>query len=108
MIKKGILASIFISFGVTVSLTLGNPLGAILFSFGLLCVCGFDANFFTGKVGYLWRNEKLKLLDILIINLVFGWLIGVFIGIANPSLVIEAKNRIVLWTFNFSFFIKSI
>jgi formate/nitrite transporter FocA (FNT family) len=61
MIKKGILASIFISFGVTVSLTLGNPLGAILFSFGLLCVCGFNANLFTGKAGYLWRTEKLKL-----------------------------------------------
>ena len=108
MIKKSILASVFISFGVTVSLTLGNPLGAILFSFGLLCVCGFNANLFTGKAGYLWRTEKLKLFQILIINLVSGWLMGFLISIANPNLVIEAKNRIVLWTFNFSFFIKSI
>lgn len=107
-VKKTILAPLLISCGVAVSLSLQGPLAAILFAFGLICVCYLEANLFTGKVGYLWRNEKLKLLDILIINLVFGWLIGVFIGIANPSLVVEAKNRIVLWTFNFSFFIKSI
>lgn len=108
MIKKSILASIFISFGVTVSLTLGNPLGAILFSFGLLCVCGLDANLFTGKAGYLWRTEKLKLFQILIINLVSGWLMGFLISIANPSLVIEAQNKILTWNFDLVFFLKSI
>ena len=59
--KKGILASILIGFGVAVLLFLGNPLGPVLFAFGLLGVCYLDAWLFTGKAGYYWKNKITEL-----------------------------------------------
>ena len=67
---KALLAPILIGFGVVVNLTLGPPLGPILFSFGLLGVCTLGAELFTGKAGYMWRNESKDLARILLINLV--------------------------------------
>ena len=107
-IKKSCLASLLIACGVAIQLTIGNPLGAFLFAFGLLGVCVLEANLFTGKAGYLWKKEPFNLFIILIFNLVSGWIIGFLLGIANNSLVIEAENRIATWDFSINFFIKSI
>ena len=79
-----------------------------MFAFGLLGVCVLEANLFTGKAGYLWKKEPFNLFTILFFNLVFGWLIGFLLGIANNNLVIEAEDRIATWDFSIIFFIKSI
>ena len=107
-IFKSALAAIFIALGVAVSLTLGNPLGAIFFAFGLLSVCVFKANLFTGKAGYWWRGNIKNLSLVLIINLLIGWAIGFLISIANPELIEIALTKVTLWNFDFSFFVKAI
>ena len=76
LIKKSILASLLIACGVAAALTLDNSVSAILFAFGLFGVCMLDAYLFTGKVGYIWNKEPLKLLSILILNVIFGYIIG--------------------------------
>ena len=105
---KSILAPILIGFGVIVNLTLGPPLGPILFSFGLLSVCTLKAELFTGKAGYMWRNEPKNLTLILLINLIFGYIFGGIIRIAYPVLIPIAQSKIVSWTFSLAFFIQAI
>lgn len=69
---KSVLASILIGFGVTVLLSLGNPLGPIFFAFGLMGVCYLQADLYTGKAGYYWKNRKVELATILLLNLGAG------------------------------------
>lgn len=73
---KGILASILIGFGVAVLLFLGNPLGPVLFAFGLMGVCYLQADLYTGKAGYYWKNKKAELAKILILNLAAGYVLS--------------------------------
>ena len=108
LIKKSILASLLIACGVAVALTLDNSVSAILFAFGLFGVCMLDAYLFTGKVGYIWNKEPLKLLSILILNVIFGYIIGYLLSIANPSLIIVAQTKVHSWSFNLGYFFKSV
>ena len=79
MLKKvcsGILAGLLISIGGAVFLSCENKtVGAVAFTIGLISVCYYGANLYTGRVGYLFdRHDKEALTD-----LVFG-LIGNLIG----------------------------
>ena len=67
-----------------------------------------DAYLFTGKVGYIWNKEPLKLLSILILNVIFGYIIGYLLSIANPSLIIVAQTKVHSWGFNLGYFFKSV
>ena len=66
------------------------------------------AYLFTGKVGYIWNKEPLKLLSILILNVIFGYIIGYLLSIANPSLIIVAQTKVHSWGFNLGYFFKSV
>ena len=101
--KKAILAPILIGFGVAVLLFLGNPLGPMLFAFGLLGVCYLQADLYTGKAGYYWRNRKAELAKILIFNLTSGLLLGC----SSPQLVQAATQKIATWNFSLAFFISA-
>ena len=55
----GMLAGISISIGGTVFLSLENKvLGALFFTVGLFAVCTFGFNLFTGKVCYVFDQDK--------------------------------------------------
>lgn len=108
IIKNSILAAIFISFGVMVLLTTNEILGPLLFSFGLLGVCYFQADLFTGKAGYYWKGEKLKLLKILLINLTSGYILGFLFSLVNSDLILIAQEKVMIWNFSLSYFLKSI
>ena len=59
---KGILAGIAISFGGflcirTNAIAANTILGSFLFSFGLILICNFNFNLYTGKVCYLFDNK---------------------------------------------------
>lgn len=108
LIKKSILASLLIACGVGIQLTIGNPIGAFLFAFGLLGVCALEANLYTGKIGLLWRTKRKQLIIMLFVNLISAWLFGFLLSISNPNLVIEAENRILSWEFSAGFFLDSI
>lgn len=49
---SAILAGIFISLGCIIYTTISGPLGAFLFSFGLVAVLSYKASLFTGMIGY--------------------------------------------------------
>lgn len=98
--RLGILAGLLIGIGGAINLQLssiGHPiLGGVFFSLGLMCVCIFGANLFTGKVGYVLANDRKYLLDIFIMMLgnIIGAIVVGYIAaliIPNWSVTLEAK-----------------
>ena len=59
LINKSIGASILIGLGDYALLKVGNPIGPILFTLGLLGVCYMGLNLFTGKCGFI-IEDKIK------------------------------------------------
>ena len=110
LINKSIGAAILISLGDYALLKLGNPIGPVIFAFGLLGVCYMNLNLFTGKCGFLFQ-DKIKIFDlltILIINLLSGYLIGLIYSLIDPVVVTNAIDKIKTWDVSVAFFIKSI
>ena len=72
---KGVYAGFFIAIGGTAYLATSNSFfGAFLFSIGLLMICIYGMNLFTGKVGYILIEKKSYIIELLLT------LIGNFIG----------------------------
>ncbi len=72
---KGIFAGLMIGIGGTIYLSLDNKIvGSFLFSIGLLMICMYNMNLYTGKIGYIVVNNKSYLMELLLT------LIGNFIG----------------------------
>ena len=95
---KGVLAGIAISFGGflcirTNAMASSSILGSFLFSFGLILICNFNFNLYTGKVCYLFDNKEKSLikriLDLLI--MLGGNLIGTLF-FANVLKLVMADN----------------
>ena len=110
LINKSIGAALLISLGVFALLKLGNPIGPIIFAFGLLGVCYMGLNLFTGKCGF-FIEDKIKIKDlviILVINLIFGYLIGLMYSITDKDIVNVAIKKIATWDISIAFFIKSV
>lgn len=75
---KGIYAGALIAIGGTIYLSLENKIaGSFLFSVGLLTVCMYGMNLFTGKIGYILVN-KLEYVWELLVSLL-GNFIGAFL-----------------------------
>ena len=110
LLNKSVAAAILIALGDYALLKLGNPLGPVLFSLGLLGVCYMGLNLFTGKCGFLIQDKiKIKdLLLILIINLLSGYLIGLVFSITDVDVFNAALTKVNSWELSISFFIKSI
>ena len=109
LVRKSVAASLLIGLGNFALLKLGNPIGPIIFAFGLLGVCYLGQNLFTGKCGFLFE-DKLKVRDLLIIlgvNLVAGYLVGLIFRVADPTIIDGAVNKVAGWEFSLAFFVKS-
>jgi len=75
---KGIFAGFLIGVGGTAYLAVSNSfLGAFLFSIGLLMICMYGMNLYTGKIGYI-LVEKRKYIWELILTL-FGNFVGTYV-----------------------------
>lgn len=106
---KGILAGIAISFGGWLSLRTNNVignniLGSFIFSFGLILICNFGFNLYTGKICYLFDNKEETILK-RIINLViilFGNLVGTlsFSALLKLSMANNITNETIINTLN--------
>jgi formate/nitrite transporter FocA (FNT family) len=72
---KAILAGVFISIGGIVNLKIGGPLGAFLFSFGLLSVVHYSLPLYTGKAGFCKYSEDVRVLPIILIGNILGTII---------------------------------
>lgn len=95
-VRKAVGAGLAIGIGGTAYLATGY---AILFPIGLLIVCLFGLNLFTGKVGYMTaddvfgiyspvRGKELSLSRLglmLVVNLVTAYIFGIIIGACNPG-----------------------
>ena len=78
ILLKGIYAGIMIGIGGTIYLSVPNQVvGAILFAIGLLTICVYKMNLYTGMIGYILEN-KLGYLKTLIFTLL-GNLLGTII-----------------------------
>lgn len=78
ILLKGIYAGIMIGIGGTIYLSIANQVvGAILFAIGLLTICVYKMNLYTGMIGYILEN-KLGYLKTLIFTLL-GNLLGTII-----------------------------
>ena len=74
-----------------------NVLGALLFSFGLLVVCSFSLNLYTGKIGYIVEEKKgyfLKILLILLGNIVGMLFISLLVFIINNQTILDRAQLI--------------
>ena len=88
MLKKifsGILAGLLISIGGTVFLSCSDKVvGSVAFTIGLLAVCYYGANLYTGRIGYLFdKHDKEALTDLvfgLLGNLIATTLCGLLLG----------------------------
>ena len=94
---KGIYAGMMIGIGGIAFLSLENKIaGSFFFSLGLLCVCMYGMNLYTGKIGYILNNKITYLYEL------FLGLIGNFIGAF-------AVGRVMLLTrFKDSLFSKAV
>ena len=63
----------------------GRLFGSLLFPIGLTMVCFFSFNLFTGKIGYVFDNDRKYLL----------FLLFVYIGNIAGSLLVGAFCRVV-------------
>ncbi len=110
LINKSIGAAFLISLGNFALLKLGNPIGPVIFAFGLLGVCYMKQNLFTGKCGFLF-SDKIKFIDLLIIlvvNLLAGYLIGLVYSKVDPVVFQNAVEKVKTWNISGSFFVKSV
>jgi len=72
---KGVFAGIMISIGGTAYLAVSNNvIGSFLFSIGLLMICMYGMNLYTGKIGYIIVSKLSYIYELLLT------LVGNFIG----------------------------
>ncbi len=91
-IIKGFYAGVLISIGCIAYLAIENKIvGSFIFSFGLLTVCMYSFNLFTGKVGYLLVNKANYIIELLLS--LFGNFLGTFV-MGNLMRFTRFKNYI--------------
>lgn len=79
-----VLAGVAIAIGGAVYLSVSNAvIGSMLFSTGLFTVCTMGLNLYTGKVCYVFENDKFYALSIPVI-----WL-GNYVGTATTALLLR-------------------
>lgn len=95
---KSVLAGLAIGFGGLINLSCSNSIiGAILFSVGLLSVCIFRLNLFTGKSGFLSdRYDIRRLILVLLMNLLGAYLFGLLSRYTISSIVQSADGIVNL------------
>ncbi len=110
LVAKSVGAAVLIGLGDYALLKLGDPIGPVIFAFGLLGVCYMGLNLFTGKCGFL-VDDKIRGIDlflILAVNLIAGYLAGVIFAAADTGIVEAATQKVAGWEVSFPFFVKSV
>ena len=110
LLLKSVGAAVLISLGDYALLKLGNPIGPVIFAFGLLGVCYMGQNLFTGKCGFLFEDKIpfKNLMLILLVNLLAGYLMGVLFSFCDNDVVTAAVTKVSGWDISLAFFLKSI
>ena len=94
-----ILAGLLIGIGGFANLQIGGKIGALCFSIGLISIVMYDANLFTGKIGYMFTvyrklsiSYRIKIyLKMLLGNLIGAALFGLF-----TSFIVKDKASLLV------------
>ena len=112
---KGIYAGVMIGIGGIAYLSITNKIiGAFIFSIGLISICIYNMNLYTGKIGYILNNKPsyiFELLFTLIGNFIGAFLVGNLINLTrfnNLSNVAKEISIIKLNDSELSIFILSV
>ena len=82
---KSIAAGIMISIGGMVFLSCDNRyVGALLFSTGLISVVLFGVNLYTGRIGYVLKNDRIFFIDTLLS--ILGNAVGCLVGLLRSPI----------------------
>lgn len=94
---KSALTGLVISIAGTAYLSINNPIiGAIIFSFALITIVKLDLSLFTGKVGYIGRNNYKDILITLLGNFIGIFIYTrIFIVTRNYKTLVNRANEIV-------------
>lgn len=88
-----VMAGICIALGGTVFLSLENKvLGALFFTVGLFTICTFGFGLYTGKVCYIFENNRKYIGDVALIwlgNLAGTWLTGWMLSMTRICVISE-------------------
>ena len=112
---KGIYAGIMIGIGGTIYLNVSNPvIGSIFFAIGLLTICVYKMNLYTGMIGYILENNLryLKTLTFTLLGNFIGTIITAYLilntRIANISIRAKEISMVKIDDNYISIFILSI
>ena len=107
LLLKSVGAAVLISLGDYALLKLGNPIGPVIFAFGLLGVCYMGQNLFTGKCGFLFEDKIpfKNLMLILLVNLLAGYLMGVLFSFCDSDVVNAAITKVSGCDISLAFFL---
>ena len=99
-----VVAGLCIAVGGTVFLSIENKIiGALFFTVALFTICTFGLNLCTGKVCYLFENDRKYALNVLIIwlgNLVGTWASSMLIGATRIAGIAEKAAALCEVKFN--------
>jgi len=90
-------AGIMIGIAGAVYLAVGPPLGAILFSLGLILICARGYNLYTGKIGYIQKPEEIMDMLVYICGNAIGTLIVAATQNVNTTEMVAAKLAMPWW-----------
>lgn len=96
VLLKGIYAGIMIGIGGTIYLSIANQVvGAILFAIGLLTICVYKMNLYTGMIGYILENKfgYLKTLTFTLLGNLLGTIITALLILNTRIAKISIRAR---------------
>ena len=94
---RAIAAGVMIGIAGAVYLAVGPPLGAILFSLGLILICTRGYNLYTGKIGYIRKPREIIDMFIYIGGNALGTLMVAATQSADTTDLITAKLALPWW-----------
>lgn len=96
MIGRSILAGVFISVGAICYLNNPNIIGAALFSIGIMAVIALDCPLYTGKIGFVNKNNFGDMGVVLVCNLIGSFGSGIIYGLCASDDVCATANNIIV------------
>ena len=94
---RAVAAGVMIGIAGAVYLAVGPPLGAILFSLGLILICTRGYNLYTGKIGYIKKpRETIDMLVYIGGNALGTWLVAATQNVSTTDLI-NAKLALPWW-----------
>lgn len=96
MIGRSVLAGVFISVGAVCYLNNPNIIGAILFSIGIMAVIALDCPLYTGKIGFINKNNYGDMGVVLTCNLIGSFGSGIIYGLCVSDNIYATANNIIV------------